>query len=1393
MSTFRPVSPAQKALVALCLLSTVGLFCSRMALAEVAPDAAGVPLEIGSYQEHYDVSEGTAEENLTIQHEGSEVVPQLEAAQGPDYAGVWFDNQSGEFVVPLLDPANRNSVGDTLREADLQGDYRTKTVQTSWLELEEGQQEVDASLSGLLRRQLATTFIDPRSNAVVIQLADGASAADRDKAVGLAADAKVEVEVREAEVDRFDARTESCSFPNCQKPLRGGVEIRAAGSCSAGFAAVGNTYGNHFLITAGHCVYYAGGGWTAYNPETGGGITIHTPKGLGAVESWSFPGGDWAKIKAGSWWDTESWPSKVAFWGTDQEYPINYESGSYVGQWVCHAGRSTGASCGTVLTVEQTTNFKGGTVYGTTTAGPMCNYDGDSGGPVFANNTALGIFSGAYAAPPVAACNTSTLGPGEEAGYGTVIYAEITAANQAMGTHIGTAIGAPPGATTGAASNEQGYQATVAGTIDPNGLPTSYHVEYGTTSSYGSSTPSFGAGSGWSAVGVSTTLTNLQPATSYHFRIVANNSAGTSYGSDRVFGTLAVAPVVKAQHAVVTRRMAILDATIFPGGTSASYHFEYGPSASYGARVPLADQNVGGAHDDVFVSESITNLEDGVYHYRVVASNFIGVGYGQDQQFVVDNRPLVTLKSPTTVKSGSATLNAAVNPQEFATQYQFEYATSSTYESTGGYESKAPATPAGIGAGIEDVPVSAALNDLEPETVYHYRLVASNVKGTRVSEDKTLRTATVPPSFSFSFGTEGEGDLAAPRGLAMDSAGNLWVADSYGNRIVKFNPKGEYLSAFGSSGEATGKLNSPNGIAIDSSGNLWVAEGKNRRLQKFNPKGEYLAQIKPAVFSPGEFGLPWGVAIDPSGNLWVTDKNDNSVKEFTAGGEFIRSVHGAGSGSANGEFHSPTGIAIDKAGNVWVVDSLNYRVQKLSSSGAYLSQFKATPYFETPLSIAIKPSGDLLIGEPAAEVRQYTSSGEYVTNFHGAGNQLKDPEGIAVGAGGAVYVSNGGWGWVEKWQHPYPVATTLAADGLARHTATLRGSVNPHGVSTSYYFEYGPTTAYGSRVPASPGSVGSGTSEVAESASVTGLSADTTYHSRLVATSSNGASYGKGSSFKTASSWSGSATTEMALGVKAKEATLRGTVNPGGSATGYWFEYGKTTSYGTKIPVTPKAIGSGTTGVPVSQTPTGLGPKTTYHFRVAAESEGDIVYGADKALTTLEAPKATTESATAVKAGEATLRGTVNPEGASTSYWFEYGKTTSYGTKIPVTPKAIGSGTTGVAVSQTPTGLLQETIYHFRVVGQSADGVTYGSDRQLKTLKGNTWLHNELALRDEAKVNFAGSITFENEVGEIECQISSGLELDPGSAPATAKTANPRASWRKASNASRRQWRRVGR
>lgn len=192
-------------------------------------------------------------------------------------------------------------------------------------------------------------------------------------------------------------------------------------------------------------------------------------------------------------------------------------------------------------------------------------------------------------------------------------------------------------------------------------------------------------------------------------------------------------------------------------------------------------------------------------------------------------------------------------------------------------------------------------------------------------------------------------------------------------------------------------------------------------------------------------------------------------------------------------------------------------------------------------------------------------------------------------------------------------------------------------------------------------------------------------------------------------------TTGPAENVTTSSAKVTGTVNPGGAATTYHFEYGTTTSYG--ISTDPNDAGAGNADLGVSANLTGLTSQTTYHYRLVAGG----VNGQDRTFKTgpnPRPPSITSRTQAGTGPTSTTLRAYVTPNEAATTVHFEYGTSTSYGTSTA--EQGIGAGTSRIAVSAAVGGLKPNTRYHFRAVATNAAGITRGGDRAFTTSRTPT-------------------------------------------------------------------------
>ena len=293
---------------------------------------------------------------------------------------------------------------------------------------------------------------------------------------------------------------------------------------------------------------------------------------------------------------------------------------------------------------------------------------------------------------------------------------------------------------------------------------------------------------------------------------------------------------------------------------------------------------------------------------------------------------------------------------------------------------------------------------------------------------------------------------------------------------------------------------------------------------------------------------------------------------------------------------------------------------------------------------------------------------------------------------------------------PTPGVTTNPATTVASFSATLNGSLNPRGETTTVEFQYGPTTSYGHTTPVQ---TQTGNTTRLISANISGLTASTTYHFRIVAHDNGGTSFGSDRTFTTLGVTGPPVViTSPATLLASFSATLNGSVDPHGLTTSVHFQYGTTTSYG--LTTAPQSH-TGNTYLNVSGNISGLLASHVYHFRIVATNSAGTTFGGDRTFTTLSAtgtPVVTTNPATNVTSSSATLNGSLDPHGLTTSVHFQYGTTTSYGS---TTPMQSHTGNTYLNISANISGLSASHVYHFRIVATNSAGTKVGSDKTFTT------------------------------------------------------------------------------
>ncbi|MEY2658996.1 MAG: Virginiamycin lyase [Pseudomonadota bacterium] len=248
----------------------------------------------------------------------------------------------------------------------------------------------------------------------------------------------------------------------------------------------------------------------------------------------------------------------------------------------------------------------------------------------------------------------------------------------------------------------------------------------------------------------------------------------------------------------------------------------------------------------------------------------------------------------------------------------------------------------------------------------------------------------------------GQGNTSKFYGLtwiAVDGSGYLYVADLLNQRIRKITPVGVVSNWAGSSGlwgqsgyldgtAGTARFYNPAGVALDTNGNLYLADSNNHLIRKITPAGE-VSTLAGVALTMGyldgtggtaKFNSPSGVAVDTSGYVYVADYDNHLIRKISPTG-VVSTLAGIGgtSGSANGSggsatFNNPTGIAIDANGTLYVAEQTNHRVRKISplgvvstlagvGSAGHVDGTGETAIFDSPSGIAVDTSGNLYVGD----------------------------------------------------------------------------------------------------------------------------------------------------------------------------------------------------------------------------------------------------------------------------------------------------------------------------------------------------------------------------------------------------------------------------------------------
>lgn len=242
-----------------------------------------------------------------------------------------------------------------------------------------------------------------------------------------------------------------------------------------------------------------------------------------------------------------------------------------------------------------------------------------------------------------------------------------------------------------------------------------------------------------------------------------------------------------------------------------------------------------------------------------------------------------------------------------------------------------------------------------------------------------------PPLIS-AWGTVGNNveQLAAPKQIALDNVGNVYVTDQDNHKVLVFNRQGNLIRTIGTFGSTDGQFNQPYGVATDSQNAVYISEIGNHRISKFDVEGNFIKSWGTQGTATGEFNTPYGLAISQEDRLYVVDKNNHRIQTFDKEGNFI-STFGS-FGTADKQFNLPVDIAIDGQEDVYILEEGNGRIQVFDKGNNFIRKTILNK-FNAPQGIAIDASRNIFVANTGEhKIEKFTHTNEALSTWAQIGN-----------------------------------------------------------------------------------------------------------------------------------------------------------------------------------------------------------------------------------------------------------------------------------------------------------------------------------------------------------------------------------------------------------------------